>query len=199
MQRLFGTVTCRTLQRSASSYAASYKAASSFCTVASNFHRAHLTTPAQAQPSRKHTFNMSTAIVLPPLTTWAQLHLTELFQATDQPTFNETFNGFIAANPESIVVNGKKLSKDEYKQQLWNDKFLEAGAQVQYLGAVSVSSDPDQPVKVCIVASLWLPFTYFFTGQAGEVGVFLQATIDEKLLILGAPETRKVTLSLNLV
>ncbi|EKM52784.1 uncharacterized protein PHACADRAFT_198833 [Phanerochaete carnosa HHB-10118-sp] len=123
---------------------------------------------------------MAANIVLPPLTTWAEEHITALFNTTDESTFNEAFDNFVAASPSSIVVNGQRLTRAQYKDQVWKDKFLEAAAQVQYLGAVSVPKDENDPIK------------------AGEVGVFLQATIDERLLVLGAPETRNVTLSLNL-
>lgn len=124
---------------------------------------------------------MAANIVLLPLTTWAEQQLTALFQATDQTAFDAAFDAFVAAQPTSLVVNGEPLSRDAYKAQIWKDKFLEAGAQVRFLGVNSVPSNPQQPVT------------------AGEVGVFLQATIDEQLLLLGAPETRSVFLSLNLV
>ncbi|GJE93024.1 hypothetical protein PsYK624_091830 [Phanerochaete sordida] len=124
---------------------------------------------------------MTSNIVLLPLTQWAEGRLTDIFQATDEQTFGDAFDAFVAAEPASIVVNGQKLTRAQYKSQLWKDKFLEAGASVQYLGAVSVPKDENKPV------------------EAGEVGVFVSATIDSKLLVLGGPESRTVTLSLNLI
>lgn len=97
-----------------------------------------------------NTRNMSSAIVLPSLTAWAEQRLTALFTTTDEQSFDAAFDAFVAADTTSIVVNGQKLSREQYKQQTWKDKFLEAGAQVQYLGAVSVPSDPSEPVKVCL-------------------------------------------------
>ena len=91
---------------------------------------------------------MAANIVLPPLTSWAQSHLTAIFQATDESTFSDAFDAFIAAQPTSIVVNGKRLSRDAYKAQVWKDKFLEAGAEVRFLGTNSVTSNPEQPVTV---------------------------------------------------
>lgn len=35
--------------------------------------------------------------------------------------------------------------------------------------------------------------------KAGKVGTFFQATINERFLVLGAPQTSTVTSSLNLV
>ena len=100
--------------------------------------------------TRTHTRHLSMAanIVLPQLAQWAQQRLTAIFQATDESTFGDAFDAFVAAQPTSIVVNGQPLSRDAYKAQIWRDKFLEAGAQVKFLGAVSTTSNPEQPVTV---------------------------------------------------
>lgn len=101
---------------------------------------------APTQTHYKHT--MVSNIVLPPLTSWAEGRLTAIFQATDEQTFDDAFDAFVAAEPASIVLNGQKLTRAQYKSQLWKDKFLEAGASVQYLGAVSVPKDENKPVEV---------------------------------------------------
>lgn len=123
---------------------------------------------------------MAANIVLPTLTAWAEQRLTALFNAKDESTFDDAFDAFVAADPSSIVVNGQRLSRAQYKQRLWQDKFLELGADVTYLGAVSVPKDPSN------------------TFDAGEVGVFLSATVVEGVQVFGVPESRTVTLSLNL-
>ena len=101
-------------------------------------------------PTPAHTrhLNMAANIVLPQLAQWAQQHLTAIFQATAESAFGEAFDAFIAAQPTSIVVNGQPLSRDAYKAQIRRDKFLEAGAQVRFLGVNSVTSNPQQPVTV---------------------------------------------------
>ena len=60
----------------------------------------------------------------------------------------EDFDAFVAQEPGTIVANGKHLDRAQYKKQIWSDKFLEAGAQVQYLGAVSVPKDQSEPIQV---------------------------------------------------
>jgi len=123
---------------------------------------------------------MSTAIVLPNLTNWAQQHLTTLLQATSQDDFNAAFDAFIAQDV-AITVNGQTLTRDQYKQQISGEKFAEAGATVNFVGTVEVPTDPTQPVL------------------AGSVGLFFNATIDEKFLVLGAPESSTINSSLNIV
>ena len=80
---------------------------------------------------------MSSKIVLPQLNDWAQMRITDIFKATTQSAFNDAFNAFVAADTDVIFHNGKKLTREQYMQQLWQDKFLEAGAEVQYYGVVS--------------------------------------------------------------
>ncbi|KAH8093132.1 hypothetical protein BXZ70DRAFT_950206 [Cristinia sonorae] len=123
---------------------------------------------------------MSTAAVLPGLTDWVKQHVTTLYTATSKDAFTDAFNAFVAKNA-SITVNGKKISRDQYMQQLLSQKFEEAGAEVNFLATVEVPADPTQ------------------TDVAGDVGASFKATIDEKFLVLGVPETRIVTSSLNVV
>ena len=91
--------------------------------------------------------HMSVNIVLPSLTNWAQQHLTTLFQTTNQDDFNAAFDAFISKHVK-ITVNGKSLTRDEYKQQLQAEKFEESGAQINFLGTVEVPKDANQPVLV---------------------------------------------------
>ncbi|KAJ3559683.1 hypothetical protein NM688_g197 [Phlebia brevispora] len=122
---------------------------------------------------------MSSNIVLPTLSKWAEQHLTNLFQATDEKSFDQAYSNFFTHNPK-IVVNGQHLTSDQYKKQLWSGKGLESGAQVIFTGAVEVPIDANKPF------------------DAGNVGLFLNATVDEKFLVLGAPESYTVTASYNL-
>ncbi|KAJ7058767.1 hypothetical protein C8F01DRAFT_990095 [Mycena amicta] len=119
---------------------------------------------------------MSSRIVLPGLQAWAEQHLTAIIKATSQDAFAIAFEGFMAKNA-SITVNGKSVSRDEYKKQLQGEGFDEAGAEVSFSGAVEVS-----------------------TGlQSGVVGLFYTATIVQNVVVLDAPAESQVTSSLNLV
>ncbi|KAL4245432.1 hypothetical protein ABKN59_009464 [Abortiporus biennis] len=123
---------------------------------------------------------MSTAIVLPTLTNWAKQHITAILQATNQQTFDNAFNAFLANNV-SITVNGDKMTRDQYKKMMQGEKFDEAGASVSYAGAVEVPADPQSPVL------------------AGTVGLFFNATVSEKILLLGAPQSSTINSCMNIV
>ena len=98
----------------------------------------------------KHIHSMAANIVLPTLTAWAEQGLTALFNAKDQSTFDDAFDAFVAADTGSIVVNGQSLTRAQYKEQISKDKILERGADVQFLGAVSVPKDENNPFDVCM-------------------------------------------------
>ncbi|KAJ7191900.1 hypothetical protein GGX14DRAFT_578627 [Mycena pura] len=120
---------------------------------------------------------MSTSnIVLPPLQTWAEQHLSAVIKATAQADFDAAFDAFVAASAR-ITVNGKQISRDAYKTLLRGASFDEAGAEVAFGGAVQVSTNL----------------------QAGVVGLFYTATIGESIVVMGAPIVDQVTSSVNLV
>jgi hypothetical protein len=83
---------------------------------------------------------MSVNIVLPPLRSWAEQHLSSIIKATTQTAFDSAFEAFLSKHA-TITVNGKKVSRDEYKKQLQGEGFDEAGAIVQFSGAVEVPSE----------------------------------------------------------
>jgi hypothetical protein len=83
---------------------------------------------------------MSVNIVLPPLRSWAEQHLSSIIKATTQTAFDSAFEAFLSKHA-TITVNGKNVSRDEYKKQLRGEGFDEAGAIVQFGGAVEVPSE----------------------------------------------------------
>ncbi|KAJ7725303.1 hypothetical protein DFH07DRAFT_854181 [Mycena maculata] len=123
---------------------------------------------------------MAANIVLPPLRTWAEQHLSAIIKATSQAAFESAFDGFLSKNA-TVTVNGKHVSREQYKQQLQGEGFDEAGAFVTFGGAVEVPADQTNPI------------------QAGVVGLFYTATISENIVIRDAPVQSQITSSLNLV
>ncbi|KAF8169154.1 hypothetical protein K438DRAFT_1983472 [Mycena galopus ATCC 62051] len=119
-------------------------------------------------------------IVLPPLKTWAQQHLSSIIQATTKPSFDSAFDSFLSKHV-TITVNGKNISRDEYQKQLQGEGFDEAGATVQFSGAVEVPSGDSNDI------------------QGGTVGLFYTANIVQNIVVQDAPITRQITSSLNLV
>ena len=84
---------------------------------------------------------MTSAIVLPPTPTWAQERITAIYQAKSGDDFTNAFDAFVSKNVQSIVFNGQTLSRDQYKQQISGEKFLETSATVTFSGTV------DSPVS----------------------------------------------------
>ena len=90
---------------------------------------------------------MTTAIVLPNLTNWLKQHVTNLYTTTSNDDFDAAFDAFLTKDA-NITVNGKGVTRDQYKQQLLGQKFEESGAQVNFLATVEVPADENQPVLV---------------------------------------------------
>ncbi|KZP07682.1 hypothetical protein FIBSPDRAFT_762579 [Athelia psychrophila] len=128
---------------------------------------------------------MTSAIVLPPLTTWAEGHLTAILTATTEANFDAAFDAFVVKEPTHISVNGQQVSREEYKQKTLAESAvgaLKRSAQVAFGGAVSVSADKENPAN----------------NEAGLVGVFYTSTIFLKLKVGGAHEAIKVNSSINI-
>ncbi|KAF5336677.1 hypothetical protein D9758_015686 [Tetrapyrgos nigripes] len=127
---------------------------------------------------------MTSAIVLPHLDKWAQGHITAITKATTQEEFDSAFDGFVAADPDvDITFNGVKISRQEYKNRLQTEAFRETGAEVVFNGTVQVPGDDGSNV----------PSPY-----VGEAGIFYTAILAEGILVLGAPQERQVTSSINI-
>ena len=90
---------------------------------------------------------MSSNIVFPTLSKWAEERITALFTTTDEESFNGLYNATFAKDAK-ITVNGKHLSGEAYKKQLLASKVIETGAQVAYSGAVEVPEDAGRPAQV---------------------------------------------------
>ncbi|KAF8843681.1 hypothetical protein BDN67DRAFT_988233 [Paxillus ammoniavirescens] len=124
---------------------------------------------------------MSTNIVLPTLSAWAVSHLTGLLQSTTQAAFDAAFDATFASDC-NVTVNGKQLSRDEYKAQLLEQSGaapVERDASVNVQGQLEVQGDQGQ--------------------LAGLVGLFYTSLTDSKFLVLGAPAESKATSSLNII
>ncbi|KZP25187.1 hypothetical protein FIBSPDRAFT_668703, partial [Athelia psychrophila] len=128
---------------------------------------------------------MTSAIVLPPLTTWAEGHLTAILTATTEDNFDAAFDAFVVKEPTHVSVNGQQVSREEYKQKMLAESAvgaLKRSAQVAFGGAVSVSADKENPAN----------------NEAGLVGVFYTSTIFLKLKVGGAHEAIKVNSNINI-
>ena len=96
---------------------------------------------------------MSTAIVLPTLTQWAEDHITAINKATNDKDLSHALD-FLSKNA-TIVVNGVHISRVEFEKQLQGEKFEEIDATISFLGAVQVPADKDKPVDVSSMMYLY--------------------------------------------
>ena len=90
---------------------------------------------------------MSTAIVLPTLTQWAEGHITTINKATNDKDLSHALDDFLSKNA-TIIVNGVHISCAEYEKQLQGEKFQEIDATVSFLSVVQVHVDKDKPFDV---------------------------------------------------
>lgn len=83
---------------------------------------------------------------LPTLTAWLQDHLINIYKAKTLPEFDTAFDAFITKHnprdkkePVSIVVNGEKLGRDEYKKVLLGQRDIEQDVVLDWEGVVQVN------------------------------------------------------------
>lgn len=143
------------------------------------------------------------AFVLPPLTDWAEGHLSAILKATTEAEFDNAFDAFISTRAH-ITVNGKNISREQYKQQLIGESAVnKQSASVQFNGTVEVPTDTEQPVDVSFVhifVFVCVKLIFYATFvQAGLVGMFYVNTISLKIRVFGAPAQTRVTSSINVV
>ncbi|KAI0094217.1 hypothetical protein BDY19DRAFT_988086 [Irpex rosettiformis] len=117
---------------------------------------------------------MSSNVAHPSLSAWARQRITELFQATNPDQFETAFNKFMSDNVASIVVNGKNLSRDQWKHQLQDMRVMEQSATVKFLGSVETVNISEE--------------------LSGEVGIFCEVNIDKRASVIGIPKAALVTM-----
>jgi len=116
-------------------------------------------TQSQPTPSNTQDTAMSVNIVLPSLSAWAASHLAGILQSKDQDHFNTAFDATFATHC-NITVNGKPVSRDEYKIQLLEQSAAdpkESGTIVHIEGQTEVQvGDQGQLVRCAIIATTYV-------------------------------------------
>lgn len=90
---------------------------------------------------------MSSNIILPSLTNWTKNHISAIIEATTQADLGAAVDGFLSESA-TITVNGASVSRDQYKNILEREKFLETAATVAFSGEVEVPTDPSSSFDV---------------------------------------------------
>ncbi|KAI5986517.1 hypothetical protein EDD15DRAFT_2389863 [Pisolithus albus] len=123
---------------------------------------------------------MSTAIVLPTLSAWAASHLSALLQSKTEADFDRAFEATFAQRLD-VVVNAKRLTRDEFKKSLLEQSGAapgEASASVQIEAQTELAGNQGQ--------------------LSGLVGLFYSVIADSKYLVFGAPTENRTNSSINL-
>ncbi|KZT67890.1 hypothetical protein DAEQUDRAFT_728669 [Daedalea quercina L-15889] len=91
-----------------------------------------------------------------PLTRWAENSISAIYKAPKQDDFTHAFDAFIAEDAQ-ITVNGKHLSRAQYKELLQGERALEQSASVSFLGAVEVPAHTKELEAVSRNVSAMIP------------------------------------------
>jgi hypothetical protein len=86
--------------------------------------------------------------VLPPLPEWVEGRLTAIYQAKSRDDFDTAFDEFISKDVE-ITVNGAKTTREQYKQTLEQQRFLENHATLKFDGIVQAQLPDTEFTQVC--------------------------------------------------
>ena len=80
--------------------------------------------------------------------TWVQLQIQRIYTAKTVDEFKTAFNSFVG-DDVSIKVNGKNMSRDQYKKQLQGERFLERSATVNVLNEIQAPKLNAQLSQAC--------------------------------------------------
>ncbi|KAI6108082.1 hypothetical protein F5141DRAFT_1005177 [Pisolithus sp. B1] len=117
---------------------------------------------------------------VPPLPVWASSRLNSLLKSKTSDRFDRIFDATFAQNVD-VVLNGKSLTRDEYK------KVLFAQSEAGPLGTTDVRIEGETTV------------TLSQDRSGGFVGIFYTAVgTSKRIFVLGAPARYKVVSSINL-
>jgi len=139
--------------------------------------------PPTAYYEKQTHYNMSSnpgGPIILPLPTYVERSLTSILKASSSDdAFNTMFDGFFSHDLKDAVFNGKKLSREKFKEQI--RAASNVNNTVSFGGIVSVpSSSANTNVS-----------------ETGFVGVFITASFPF-VVVEGAPVDRTFTSSLNI-
>ena len=88
--------------------------------------------------------------VLLTLDSWVQQHVTTVYSAKTADDFNTAFDAFISQNV-IIKVNGKPMSREQYKTLIMGEIKNDDGADISFNGIVTVLDNTEsfRPTLVC--------------------------------------------------
>lgn len=93
--------------------------------------------------------------VVIPLDDWTKDSISAIYDAKTQSEFSSAFDAFIHEEA-NITVNGKRLSRAEYKALFQGERLLEQFATVSFLGSVEVPANKDEPVAVRLLILVFI-------------------------------------------
>ncbi|KAH9916561.1 uncharacterized protein BXZ73DRAFT_34538, partial [Epithele typhae] len=113
---------------------------------------------------------------------WVQQHVRTLYSAKTQQAFDAAFDTFVSQDAR-ITLNGKHLSREDYKNTIRGEVQGETGATVTFKDVVAVPAPKTKnPVRL---------------HRVGTVGAFFTAELFQRFIVFGARQSNIVTSSLN--
>ncbi|KAL7278459.1 hypothetical protein ACG7TL_007457 [Trametes sanguinea] len=128
---------------------------------------------------------MSTAIVLPQLPDWVEQHVKALYAAKTAESFDQAFDSFISEKA-TIRLNGKDMSRDEYKKMIQGEITGDVGSEVTFNDIVSVPAEGGAE-------------TIGVTSSTRYVGLSFKAVVYGRFFIFAQRQSSTVNSSLNVV
>ncbi|GBE77642.1 hypothetical protein BKA93DRAFT_825402 [Sparassis latifolia] len=120
---------------------------------------------------------------VPSLSQWTQEHLKAVLDAASEEAFHTAFDAFISKHVH-INVNGKHITREQYKQLLLGEKTFGTTA---------------APCTLLFEAVVEVPADSSHPAMAGTVGLFYEAVVTGRYVVLGVPNTSTIRSSLNIV
>ncbi|KZT67873.1 hypothetical protein DAEQUDRAFT_766831 [Daedalea quercina L-15889] len=114
-----------------------------------------------------------------PLDLWTRNNISTIYRARNQNDFSKAYDAFVADNAQ-VTVNGRPLSRDQYKVLFHGEPFLEQSASVSFLGSVEVAARTKEPETV-----------------SGMVGIYYKATVSEGVRVPGCETSSTINSSMN--
>ena len=117
-----------------------------------SIHSQHYNTNLFLTPFYRTTSTMTSNIVLPNLSAFVQGRVTALYTAKTPADFDSAFDLFVAEDAR-ITVNGRHVSRDNYKKMVQGEITGDMGGSVQVQGVVSVP-DPSKDARAIGVGAV---------------------------------------------
>lgn len=149
-------------------------------------------TVSRQYPSHSHA-TMSTSC---DLTTWAQKHISAIFEARSDDDLHHSFDAAFSSSSE-IFVNHEQLSREWMREDMIKRRGAAISASVKWENVMVVPNDQDKPYEVLYWCVQCVQQILMKCGQAGIVAGFLIVTRALKFRIRVSPAQLQTIITIN--